>query len=346
MKKVALIAVTRKKDESITAHCLSLHVPHNAEETETDLGCAEGRFRVNCAMRFDLTDLRLFLLVVEAGSITHGAAAANLSLPSASERLRGVEEANGIKLLERGRRGVVPTQAGEAMAHHARLILRHMERMQGELGEYSTGLKATIRLLANTAAITEFLPEALAPWLATHPHIDIDLKERQSTDIVKAVAGGLAAVGIISDAVESGALQLRPFALDRLVVVVSKAHPLAGTRRMAFSDIADSRFVGLTAGSALQDYIDSKAVLAGQTLKFRVRIRTFEGICRMVSQDVGIGIIPETAARRCKRSMAISAIRLTDAWATRRLSLCFRDEAELSPSARELIAHLTAQDRP
>jgi molybdate transport repressor ModE-like protein len=91
-------------------------------------------------MRFDLIDLRLFLLVIEAGSITHGATQANLSLPSASARLRGMEEMIGHPLLERGRRGVEPTPAGDALAHHARIVLRQIEQMRGELGEYSKGL--------------------------------------------------------------------------------------------------------------------------------------------------------------------------------------------------------------
>jgi DNA-binding transcriptional LysR family regulator len=99
-------------------------------------------------VRYDLTDLRLFLLVVEAGSITHGAAQANLALPSASARLRGMEDLIGLPLLERGRRGVEPTPAGETLAHHARLVLRQIEQMRSELGEYSQGLKAHIRLWA------------------------------------------------------------------------------------------------------------------------------------------------------------------------------------------------------
>ena len=67
-------------------------------------------------MRFDLIDLRLFLAVVDAGSITHGAADAGMSLPAASERLRDMEAAGEVLLLQRGRRGVSPTEAGEALA--------------------------------------------------------------------------------------------------------------------------------------------------------------------------------------------------------------------------------------
>jgi DNA-binding transcriptional LysR family regulator len=296
---------------------------------------------VGIPMRFDLTDLRLFLLVLEAGSITHGAAQANLALPSASERLRGMEEAMGLRLLVRGRRGVEPTPAGDALAHHARIIFRQIDQMQGELGEYSKGLKGTIRLLANTAAITEFLPEALAPYLASHPHIAIDLKERLSTEIVKAVSGGLEEIGIISDAVDAGVLQLLPFAVDRLVLVAPRNHPLAEARRVAFREIVEHDFVGLTAGSALQEHISEHAARAGHPLKFRVRVRTFEGICRMVAHNVGIGIVPETAARRCRRSMAIRSVRLTDGWATRHLSLCFRVFENLSPFARDLAEYLS-----
>ncbi|MBB3455204.1 DNA-binding transcriptional LysR family regulator [Rhizobium sp. BK313] len=293
-------------------------------------------------MRFDLTDLRLFLLVVEAGSITHGAMRANLALPSASERLRGMEEVSGVRLLERRRRGIAPTAAGDALAHHARIILRQIDHMQGELGGYAKGLKGNIRLLANTAAITEFLPEALALYLASRPHIDIDLTERLSTEIVKAVAGGLAEIGIISDAVDAGNLQLLPFAVDRLVVVMPPDHPLAAAKALAFAEIVRQEFVGLTIGSPLQEHIDEHAARAGHPLKFRVRMRTFEGICRMVAQGVGIGIVPETAAKRCRRSMAIRPIPLVDDWATRHLSLCMRAIEELSPFARDLVEHLSA----
>ncbi len=132
-------------------------------------------------MRFDLIDLRLFLAVIDAGSITHGAAEAGISLAAASERLRDMETAGEVLLLHRGRRGVELTEAGEALAHHARAILHQMAQMRAELGRYAKGLRANVRILANTAAISEFLPERLAPWLTAHPQVDVELKERQST---------------------------------------------------------------------------------------------------------------------------------------------------------------------
>ena len=75
-----------------------------------------------------------------------------------------MELALGAPLFERKRRGVSPTAAGGTVVHHARLVMQQVERMRGDLGEYAHGLKGHVRLLSNTIASTEFLPEALAAF--------------------------------------------------------------------------------------------------------------------------------------------------------------------------------------
>jgi DNA-binding transcriptional LysR family regulator len=127
-------------------------------------------------MRFDLTDMRLFLTVLERGSITKGAEAMHLALASASERIAGMEAALGAPLLERNRRGVQATPAGESFMRHARAILAQVEQMRGELRTYATGLKGRIRFLSNTAALVSYLPPRLARFLAAHPDLSIDLE--------------------------------------------------------------------------------------------------------------------------------------------------------------------------
>src|ERR1700761_4986039 len=109
-------------------------------------------------MRLDLDDLSLFRHVAEAGSITGGAARANLALAAASTRLRGMEATIGSTLLERGRAGVSLTPAGHALLAHARRLLAGAERMREELSGYAGGAAGHVRLLSNTNALTEFLP--------------------------------------------------------------------------------------------------------------------------------------------------------------------------------------------
>ncbi len=224
-------------------------------------------------MRFDLTDLSLFRHVVEAGSITGGAARAHLALAAASTRIRNMEEALGAALLVRGRQGVTPTQAGRTLLQHARAILRQAERLREDLGAYAGGLAGQIRVLSNTNALTEFLPEALSSFLSTHPNVSVDLEERLSDEIVGLIAEGVADLGIVAATVDASALETYPFRKDRFVLVVARNHPLARRSKISFADVLDHDFVGLDRASALQRFLADKAARIGQPLRLRVQLR-------------------------------------------------------------------------
>ncbi|KAB2717184.1 LysR family transcriptional regulator [Brucella intermedia] len=293
-------------------------------------------------MRFDLTDLRLFLAVADTGSITHGAAEVGLSLPAASERLRDMEAAGQVMLLERGRRGVTLTEAGEALVHHARTVMRQMADMHSELGLYAKAMRTAIRVAANTTAITEYLPAKLAVWMAENPRIDVELKERQSIDIARAVLRGFVEIGILSDAADTTGLERVPFAKDQLVLMTAKHHRLASYRRVSFPDILQEQFVSLSAG-ALQEHIESQASRLGGRLKIRTRLRTFEGVGHMVASGAGIAIIPQTAAQRLRKTLPIATVAISDAWARRNLVIAVRSREELTAAARSLVDHLAEE---
>ena len=293
-------------------------------------------------MRFDLPDLGLFRHVVEAGSITQGARRANLALAAASTRIRNMEHTLGAALLVRSRQGVVPTQAGRTLLQHARAILAEAERLREDLGAYAGGLAGQIRVLSNTNALTEFLPEALSSFLAAHPQVSVDLEERLSDEIVGLIAEGVADLGIIAGTVEAASLETFPFRKDRFVLVVAREHPLANRTKTAFAQVLDYDFVGLDRSSALQRFLADKAARVGQPLRLRIQLRSFDAVCRMVECNVGIGIVPETTARRVSRSMAIAVVALDDAWALRDLTICVRRLRDLPPYARRLVEHLRA----
>ncbi len=291
-------------------------------------------------MRFDLIDLSLFRHVVEAGSITHGAARANLALGAASTRIRQMEDTLGAALLTRGRLGVVPTQAGRSLLQHARIILAQADRLREDLGAYAGGLAGQIRLLSNTNALAEFLPEALSSFLAAHPNVSVDIEERLSDEIVGLIAEGVADVGIVAGTVDTGALETYPFRKDRFVLVVGKDHALARRPSVAFAEVIDQEFVGLDRSSAIQRFLADKAARIGTQLRLRIQLRSFDAICRLVEGNVGIGIVPETTAHRASKALAICVVPLADAWAVRELTICIRGYDELPTYARQLVDHM------
>ena len=104
-------------------------------------------------------------------------------------------------------------------------------------------------------------------------------------------------------------------------------------------------FVGLDRASALTRFLADKAARAGRSLRLRIQLRSFDGVCRLVERNVGVGIVPETTAHWAAKTMAINAVELTDPWALRDLTICMRDYKALPPYARQLVDHMREERR-
>ena len=291
-------------------------------------------------MRFDLVDLQLFVAVAETRSITNGAQRLHLALASASERIKGLEQALGVALLTRGRRGVELTPAGESLLDHARIVIHNVEALRGDLAEFAKGMKATVRLLANTSGISEYLPKALAAFLGQHPHISIDVEERESGEIAHAIVTGAAELGLAAEHALPVTIERIPFSEDRLVLVAPREGELTGRRQIDFREVVERDFVGLITSSALHAHVTGHAARLGARLRFRARMNNFDAIGQMVAAGIGVAVMPEVAARRCARSMKIDVVRIRDSWANRRLAICARSFKSLPKPAQQLAEHL------
>jgi DNA-binding transcriptional LysR family regulator len=291
-------------------------------------------------MRFDLVDLQLFVAVADSGSITAGAQRVHLALASASARIKGLESALGGALLHRRRRGVEPTAAGESLLDHARIILHNVEVMRGDLATYAGGAKASVHLLANTSGLSEHLPKALAAFLREHPDINIDVEERESTDIAAAIATGAADLGFAAEYALPDHVERFPFGEDRLMLVAARRGAFAGRRQIDFQEMSSCDFVGLTNSTALALHVAKYAARLGVRLRYRARLRDFDAICQLVAADVGVAVMPEAAARRSAQSLPITMIRIRDAWANRKLVICARNFKSLPRPAKLLAEHL------
>ncbi|KQP37029.1 LysR family transcriptional regulator [Pseudorhodoferax sp. Leaf274] len=297
-------------------------------------------------MRFDLTDLRLFTHIHQAGTITGGAQASHMTLASASERIRAMEDSLGVPLLQRQPRGVQPTPAGRSLLQHARQVLLQVERLQADLGHYGAGLQGQVRLLCNTSAMAEHLPRVLAAFLSEHPGISVDLEERPSEDIADALRNDLCDVGLASDAADLAGLQVHALWADPLVLVVPRGHAWAGRAGVTLAEVADAPLVGLAEHSAFHAHLAQHARRIGRRLAYRVRLRSFESVCRLVGAGIGVGIVPRTVALRCARQAGVQRVALAEPWAARQLVLCLREGHALGPAAQLFVQHLLGSCAP
>ena len=310
-------------------------------------------------MRYDLPDLRLVAAIADSGSLTRAAERVHLAASSASHRLTQLEAALGVALFERRARGLTPTAAGESLLRHARQVFAQLEQMHADLAPYASGLASQVTVFANTNAINCFLPEDLGGFLREHPRVRVSLEEQPSPAIIQAVAGGQVDIGVVAAEAGLGGLETLPYRRDRLVLIVSAGHPLAGRAAVAFAEVLGEPFVCLHAGSAIHTFMMNHAALLGGRLDVRIQVRSFAAVCRMVAAGVGIGMVPQSAVVQpdfapnvaapgdCRRGVVdgLKMVRITDPWAPRDLQLCVRSRAALGPAAAALFEHLADKAR-
>jgi DNA-binding transcriptional LysR family regulator len=128
-----------------------------------------------------------------------------------------------------------------------------------------------------------------------------------------------------------------------LVLVVPEHHAVADLPSMQLIDALEFDHVGLHEASALHAFLNRECEQLNKPLKVRIQVSSFESACRMIEAGVGVGVLPESAARRHARSMAIRLVPLSDAWALRSMQICVRSLDELPAFARDLI-DLLAED--
>jgi DNA-binding transcriptional LysR family regulator len=297
-------------------------------------------------MHYDLTDLRLFLNIGETENLTRAAERSYLSLPAASNRIKQLEDAFKTQLLIRQAKGVQLTSAGHLLLTHAREVFRELECLHSDLQPFSDGVKGRIRLLANTTATHSFLADALAHFLTNNPNVDVELEEQLSQEIITSISSGRADLGIVAGTVATAGLEVLHLRRDDLIVIASINHALPSFKTVSFVELLDQhRFVGLNELSAIQSFLDRIAGDRGKRMSLRIRVGSFEAMCRMVEAGAGIAVVPLSCALSYANRKNLRMVSLTDEWARRELRLCYRAGQTLPRFALRLVEVLSEAAR-
>jgi DNA-binding transcriptional LysR family regulator len=295
--------------------------------------------------RVNFVTLALIASVARAGSISGGAKAMHLALAAASKRIADFESYVGVPIFSRLPQGVELTEAGRAIFHNVLSILEDVELLHRNIEEIGASGQSHVRLWVSPAAISERLPEEISTFIRAHRDITVELEERDSTEIIKAVRENRADIGIFADAMNSNGLQTRTYCDEELVVIVPADHALAGRKATTLSEALTYDFVGMLSSTPLAARVDYESSRLGRTPNFKVQVRGVETVCRMIAAGLGIGVLPEAAAKRYVRRMGLGSIAIDETWAQRRLFMGYRDDATLRPAARLLVDYL-CEDTP
>lgn len=291
-------------------------------------------------MRYDLFTLNVFVAVAEERNLTRAAERMHIAVSAVSKRISELEQQVGSPLLLRYARGVELTPAGQSILHYTRELRMVLGQMDEELASYAAGVKGHIRIHAITSVLTQFLPGDLERFLGSYPQINFDIEERVGSAVVRAVTEGRADLGIFAEHTQAPGLEITPYRQDELVVVSSQDHYVATLPDISFRDVLEHEFIGPHLDSSLYTLFANQQAELGMTMRVRVRVSSFECMCRLVAANIGVAILPKAAINQYLLPFKLKTTALNESWANRMLVVGVRSMDLLTPTVRTLVEHL------
>jgi LysR family transcriptional regulator, hca operon transcriptional activator len=255
----------------------------------------------------ELRHLRYFVAVAEEGSLTNAAERRlHTAQPSLSRQIRDLEMEVGVKLLERGARGIELTAAGRTFLDHARLALLQVEAAGDAARRAAQPEKAAFVIGFLTGVEVIWLPEMLRILREEQPGIEITLSSQSSPDLAGALMRGKIDVAFLRREAQAPGLTFKFLIKEPLVAVLPKNHRLAAHTEIKPQDLAAETYITPTrAAPVLKAVIDGYAAKSGITLKPEYDAENLSSAMSLVASTGGVTLLPLYAQNLLSSSVVI-----------------------------------------
>lgn len=284
----------------------------------------------------ELAQVEAFVEAVRRGSITRAAEALDVTQPTVSARLHGLERELGAQLLARGRRGVALTPAGRRFLPRASTALEALRRGASDArggdprGTLAIGLASDLALY--------LAPAALARFARRHPDVEVSVRSGHSRFVADLLRSEEIEVGLISQLVVLPDLAARALFSEAVPIVVARGHRLARRSAVPIEQLAREGLVVRDPGAFLRTLAISFFAAAGTAPRILMELDNTEACKRVVLAGIGAALLPEMAIRAELGRGDLVALRIEGHPAPKRtIHLLQRQGAELSAPANALL---------
>lgn len=208
--------------------------------------------------RLKLRQLRLLTAIADEGTVLKGSQALNIAQPAATKSIKELEDALGVQLFDRSSRGVTPTDFGQVMIKHAKLILTQLRHAGEELQSLEEGLSGRVHVGTLLAASTSLLPRALARLRERRPGIAVTVDEGTIDRLMPGLRTGDIDVvlGRLPEYREREGLRQEVLYLDTVSIMVREGHPLTQRRDLTLADLVEQAWVMPPPQTSLRRQVD------------------------------------------------------------------------------------------
>lgn len=268
--------------------------------------------------------LKVFCDVIETQSFSKAASLNYISQSAVSQQIRALEEKYGRRLIERGKRSLVPTQAGQALFEGARDILERFRSMENHLQVLSNSIAGDLRVATVYSVGLHELPPYLKDFLRRYPAARIHLEYSRANRIYDDVASGSVDLGIVAYPVKRSGLEVLPFREDRLVVICAPEHRLAGQAEIRVESLDRERFIAFEKDVPTRRAVDRILRAHSATAEVVMEFDNIETIKRAVEIDAGISVVPQVTVSSEMKTGTLCAIPFSGKGYSRQLGILLR----------------------
>ncbi|KAA2211208.1 LysR family transcriptional regulator [Teichococcus oryzae] len=287
-------------------------------------------------MAIDLDQLRTFVAVAEAQSLTRATDTLHLSLPAVSRRLSALEEELGVALLTRSTRRVALTQTGREFLPRARRLLDELEESLLGIRETAARRRGLVTIACIPTAAYYFLPATLANFARRFPHIRVRVIDLSADGVIDAVATGGAEFGIGMEGAAHPEVEFRLLRHDPFVLACRRDHPLAKKRGLKWADLHNETLVGVSRRSGNRLILDRALLPRGIQPSWRYETEHLSTSLGLVEAGLGVAVVPRLALPRDPHPVLV-ARPLTDPRIDRATGVVLRHGAVPAPAAQALL---------
>ncbi|MCG7363609.1 LysR substrate-binding domain-containing protein [Roseomonas sp. ACRSG] len=291
---------------------------------------------MDTSMAIDLDQLRTFVAVAEAQSLTRATETLHLSLPAVSRRLSALEDELGVALLARSTRRVALTQTGREFLPRARRLLDELEESLLGIRETAARRRGLVTIACIPTAAYYFLPATLADFARRFPNVRVRVMDLSADGVTDAVATGGVEFGIGMEGAVHPEVEFRPLRRDPFVLACRRDHPLAKKRGLRWADLHNETLVGVSRRSGNRLILDRALLPRGIQPNWRYEAEHLSTSLGLVEAGLGVAVVPRLALPRDPHPVLV-ARPLTDPKIERATGVVLRRGAVPGPAARALL---------
>lgn len=285
-------------------------------------------------MKFDLDDLQAFRAVAELGSFARAAEAVHVSPSAFSRRIDKLEQALGVKLLERTTRRVTLTVVGRDFARRTAQLLDDLDQtlLAVEGVAAARRIEVTLSCVPSTVGL---VGRVLRAFRERNPAVRVKLIDGGANEVLDAVVRGDAEFGLNFLGSQEPEVEFMPLIEERYVAACRRDHPLARRRKVAWAELADHDVVSVSRRSGNRLLLDQALAAVPERPRGVCEAEHVTAVLDLVEAGLGVAAVPSLAMPRAEGS-ALVGVPLVEPVVTRTVGLVRRRSRTLSPAAAML----------